>query len=110
MPGRDDCASCDFRDRPEVCYCLVANLPRVCTLAHELGREDYRDLIRRRTLDASASPEAVASAREGLAVNRCKVRQANRCGCADRSALCYRSGLPAVVSREHCGRCVNRAG
>lgn len=48
--------------------------------------------------------EAVETARK---INACKVRQSNSCGCTDRSALCFRSGLPIIVSHAQCEACVN---
>lgn len=63
MPGRDDCPSCDFRDRPEPCYCLGLvshGRPRLCQLAEE--RPEYRETVRRRTLGEAAPPPMPVSA------------------------------------------------
>lgn len=51
MPGFPDCPGpCEFRDAPEVCHALASGVKRYCELIHSEGRNDYRELIRARTL------------------------------------------------------------
>ena len=49
MPG---CQHCEFRNRPEVCFALQSGHKRFCTLIGDDGRSDYRDLVRRKTLES----------------------------------------------------------
>lgn len=105
MPGLPGCL-CEFADRPEVCFCVSSGWSRGCELAYVLGRADYRDLIRRRTL---AGPAAQA---ERLAlVLGCSARGPvlpvslqPECGCAELSEC--RSGRGKTAGRVTLAECL----
>lgn len=103
-----ECNSCEFKRWPARCHAAETGHRRLCDLAHDLGREDYRDLISRLTL-GSQPPEThqPADAAKLMRVSTCLHRRSD-CNCLDKPAYCHKGITPAVVALADCLACLAR--
>lgn len=118
MPAK--CVGCPFAGRPETCHAQASGVARYCDLIAR-GRDDYRELVRRRTLadpggegrvamQADRPPSVATPVAESLRRLRlaraCENRTAPQCGCAGMATCRLGKGRDGQVSLSECVACV----